>query len=90
MPFGSLANWTLYHLTRLYGGCLFLCRTQGSIECEHLKNNVTLDCEKTEEKLMHRYVLVELSKILEIDSSFDFFRSLVLIFYPIWDEITKC
>ena len=36
--------------------CLFvvLCRAQGFIECEHLKNNVTLDCEKTEEKLMHR------------------------------------
>ncbi|RMX38335.1 hypothetical protein pdam_00005508 [Pocillopora damicornis] len=30
-------------------------RTQGSIECEHLKNNVTLDCEKTEEKLMHSW-----------------------------------
>lgn len=32
----------------------FSHRAQGSIECEHLKNNVTLDCEKTEEKLMHR------------------------------------
>lgn len=32
------------------------CRAQGAIECEHLKNNVTLDCEKTEEKLMHRLV----------------------------------
>ncbi|XP_020624937.1 dynein heavy chain 12, axonemal-like [Orbicella faveolata] len=30
-------------------------RAQGSIECEHLKNNVTLDCEKTEEKLMHSW-----------------------------------
>ena len=33
---------------------IFCCRAQGPIECEHLKNNVTLDCEKTEEKLMHR------------------------------------
>ena len=33
-----------------------LNRDQGQIECEHLKNNVTLDCEKTEEKLMHRYM----------------------------------
>ncbi|XP_015752501.1 PREDICTED: dynein heavy chain 12, axonemal-like [Acropora digitifera] len=30
-------------------------RSQGAIECEHLKNNVTLDCEKTEEKLMHSW-----------------------------------
>lgn len=34
----------------------YFVRAQGAIECEHLKNNVTLDCEKTEEKLMHRYV----------------------------------
>ena len=41
-----------------------LCRAQGSIECEHLKNNVTLDCEKTEEKLMHRWVLFNILFII--------------------------
>lgn len=42
---------------RNYNGLFFsFVRAQGAIECEHLKNNVTLDCEKTEEKLMHRYV----------------------------------
>ena len=35
---------------------LFYYRSQGPVECEHLKNNVTLDCEKIEEKMMHRYV----------------------------------
>ncbi|XP_046853910.1 dynein axonemal heavy chain 12-like isoform X2 [Xenia sp. Carnegie-2017] len=30
-------------------------RLQGPIECQHLKNNVTLDCEKMEEKLMHSW-----------------------------------
>ena len=32
-------------------------RAQGAMEFEHLRNNVILECEKTEEKLMSRWVL---------------------------------
>ncbi|XP_071484907.1 dynein axonemal heavy chain 12-like [Diadema antillarum] len=30
-------------------------RAQGPVECEHLKNNVILECEKMEERLMHSW-----------------------------------
>ena len=34
---------------------MFNFRSQGPMDFESLKNNVILDLEKTEEKLMHRY-----------------------------------
>ena len=45
---------SVYRLRNVLLSNVCFCRAQGPIECEHLKNNVTLDCEKTEEKLMHR------------------------------------
>ena len=40
--------------TILTGGVVWCCRATGPMEFESLKNNVILDLEKTEEKLMHR------------------------------------
>lgn len=40
-------------------------RAQGPVDCERLKNDVILDCEKLEEKLMHSWFREVLHVILQ-------------------------